>query len=345
MTSTSFRSLQVRLAIRLAALYVAATAIAVGILVYQAYQTAASLNDRELSLRAADLARYVVVDPNGTVHLDLPPALAASYKAAGDADIFAVRGDKLLAASPSRFGEIAVKWPAATDEPSYFHLQDFDSAGRDYYGLTIEESSAAGPLSVSVARAASADVLVHSLLREFVFDVGWVVPLLVSVTLIVGALAIQSAFRPIAEISQLAAAIGPGATSIRLPAKNLPSEITPLVAAVNHALDRLERGFDIQRRFTANAAHELRTPLAIVTAALDVIDDSNEITKIKSDVARMNRLVDQLLRVARLDAVALDVSDPVDLNEVAADTIATMAPWSLARKRSIALHADPNPSS
>src|SRR5262249_1377596 len=134
MTSTPFRSLQAQLAIRLSVLYVAATAVAVGVLIFQAYQAVGSLNDRDLSLRAADLSRYVAVDPNGTAHLDLLPALAASYKAAGDADIFAVRSsaDKLLAASPSRFGEIVVKWPAATDEPSYFHLQDFGSDGREY---------------------------------------------------------------------------------------------------------------------------------------------------------------------------------------------------------------------
>jgi signal transduction histidine kinase len=345
MSSIRIRSLQVRLAVRLAALYVAATALAVGILIYQAYETAGSLNDRELSLRAADLARYVAVDSNGTARLELPPALAASYRAASNTDIFAVRRgpDAVLAASPANFGEVAARWPLATDDPSYFRLKDFGSEGREYYGLTVMQESAAGPLSVSVARAADADILVHSLLREFVFDIGWVIPLLVIVTLVVGVLAIQSALKPIQEISQMAAAIAPGTMSIRLPEKDLPSEITPLVGAVNHALDRLEQGFDIQRQFTANAAHELRTPLAIITAALDTVDENVEITKIKADVARMNRLVDQLLRVARLDAIALDVSDRVDLNEVASDVVASMAPWSLAQHKSIALHGDDKP--
>ncbi len=345
MKAIRLRSLQAKLALRLAVLYMAATAIAVAVLIYQAYETADTLNDREFSLRAADLARHVASDSTGAARLELPPELAALYQAAGSTDIFAVRRGPgaVLAASPPNFGEVAAKWPAGTDEPSYFHLKDFGREGREYYGLTVIESSAAGPVSVSVARAADADILVHSLLREFVLDVGWVVPLLVVVTLGVGVLAIRSAFKPVAEVSEMAAAIGPGTTSIRLPEINLPSEITPLVTAVNRALDRLEQGFHLQRRFTANAAHELRTPLAIVTAALDDLEENGEITKIKADVARMNRLVDQLLRVARLDAIALDVSEAVDLNDVAAEIVAAMAPWSLARKRFIALHANAEP--
>jgi len=339
------KSLRAKLALRLAALYIAATAIAVGILIYQAYDTAVSLNDRELSLRAADLARYVVVGSDGKARLELPPALAASYQAARDTDIFTVRrsADAVLAASPSSFGEVAAKWPLGTDDPSYFHLKDFGSDGREYYGLTILQDSAAGPLSISVARAADADILVHSLLREFVLDIGWVIPVLVAITLLVGVVAIQSAFSPIAEVSQMAATISPGAMSIRLPDKNLPSEITPLVGAVNHALDRLEQGFDLQRKFTANAAHQLRTPLAVITAALDTVDENAEIATIKADVARMNRLVDQLLRVARLDAVALDVTGRVDLNDVAADVVASMAPLSLAQNKSIAFGGDDKP--
>src|SRR5262249_29941832 len=153
---------------------------AVGILIFQAYETADSLNDRELNLRAADLARYVTVDSGGAARLELPAQLAASYQAAGDADMYAVRrsADTVLAASPSKFGEVVLKWPTGTDDPSYFHLHDFGSAAREYYGLTVVQSSAAGPLSISVARAADADVLVDSLLREFVMDIGWLVPLL-----------------------------------------------------------------------------------------------------------------------------------------------------------------------
>src|SRR5260370_23257033 len=119
--------LQANLAPRLAALYVGATAIAVAALIYQAYETADPLNDRELSLRAADLARYVAVDSTGAARLELPPELGARYQAGGNTDIFAVRrgSDAVLAASPPNFGEVAAKSPAGAVHPTYFHLKDF----------------------------------------------------------------------------------------------------------------------------------------------------------------------------------------------------------------------------
>jgi signal transduction histidine kinase len=338
-------SLQLRLAVRLAALFVVGSAALAGVLLWRAYDTADTLADRELSLRAADLAGYVVPQPDGAARLELPPGLHEAYGATPDADIFAIRDrdGRLIAAQPASFGAIAERWPLATEHAAYFHLPGLPGTAEDYYGLGLSVHSAAGPLSVWVARARGSTALVHSMLEEFVFDVAWVIPLFMLLALAIAVLAIRGALRPIRQVSEVAASIGPGTAAVRLPQSDLPSEIVPLVAAVNRALDRLEQGFTVQRQFTANAAHELRTPLAIVTGALETMQPSAETERLKGDVARMNRLVEQLLSVARLDAIALDVSGEVDLNKVAHETVANLAPWALAQGRTLAFNATERP--
>ena len=189
----------------------------------------------------------------------------------------------------------------------------------------------------SFGAAGDADAFIHAMLREFVLDVAWIIPLFVVATLVVGVLALRSGLRPLRRAAAEAARITPDAISVRLPEQDLPSEVAPLVNTVNQALDRLERGFVLQRRFTADAAHQLRTPLTIITSGLETLEDNRNLAKLRQDVARMNRLVDQLLRVARLDAVVLDVSSEVELGAVARDVVESMAPLAIARACSLAL--------
>jgi len=127
-----FSSLQMRLAVRLAALYVVATTVAIGVLIYQAYDAAGTLNDRDLHLRAADLARYTRTGGEGQPQLDLPETLAKAYQSS-TSDIFAVRSKDgcLIASVPRNFGEVAVTSPIPTDDASYFQLKSFGAQAQD----------------------------------------------------------------------------------------------------------------------------------------------------------------------------------------------------------------------
>jgi signal transduction histidine kinase len=331
------QSLQVRLALRVAALYIAAAVVVIVVLMSRAYDTARSLGDQELLLRANDLARYVVVGENGLPRLEMPANLSAIYQPPSGRDIFAIRDadGQMIAAAPPWFGKIVARWPRATSEPVRFDVR-LDIEAADFDGLSISRETVIGLVSVSLGRQSAGSAAIYALMRKFIHDTIWAVSILVLAALVVGILGIRGGLKPVRNISEMAAAIGPHAMSVRLPDKGLPSEISPLVTAVNRALDPVEQGFTIQRQFTANAAHELRTPLAIITAALEEIEGDDAFVELKADVARMTRLVEQLLRVARLDAVVLDVTGVADLNEVTRSVVAAMAPWAVARDRTIA---------
>lgn len=113
--------------------------------------------------------------------------------------------------------------------------------------------------------------------------------------------------------------------------------------AAEEARQALERAMAQQKRFTANAAHELRTPLAVLRARIDGQPPSPEREALQRDVDRMARLVEQLLAVARLEARLVTLSDGVDLVAVARDTVARLFPLALSSGREVALTAPDRP--
>jgi signal transduction histidine kinase len=339
------RSLQAQLVLRLTAVFLVAAAAGVGALLYESTQTADALRREELLQRAHELARFVARDTDGAIRVALSAEFDRIYRAPTTTDQFAIRSTagQSLAASQPEFAASTRDWPPAGAEPRYIRLKHFGRSGQEYCALTVLAESQAGPVSITVARALDGDARVHTVLTDFVFDIAWAIPLFAAATLAVGVWGIRRDLRPVRAVSERAATIAPEATGVRLSVERLPTELVPLVVAINKALDRLEHGLTLQRQFTANAAHQLRTPLTILTAQLDELAEGTQADKLRGDVARMNRLIDQLLRVARLDSAPMSVGASVDLSAVAAETVKYLAPWAIEKDRAIGFDAPDSP--
>jgi two-component system OmpR family sensor kinase len=125
-----------------------------------------------------------------------------------------------------------------------------------------------------------------------------------------------------------------------LPAGGLPVEVAPMASELNALLERLRVALETQRRFTADAAHELRSPLTALQMQLDLVERAatpdaarEAIAGLRSAMRRAARLVDQLLTMARLDPdTAAESFITVDLAAVAAAVAAETEPLAEGKR-------------
>jgi signal transduction histidine kinase len=123
---------------------------------------------------------------------------------------------------------------------------------------------------------------------------------------------------------------------VQLPVKDIPQEIVPLVNAVNDALLRLDSGYERHKRFLSDAAHELRTPVAILSTRIASFPPTPERARLLQDIARLATLTDQLLDLRRLDQHRPKSFSPVDLVEIARNVVMHLAPMGFAAGYEIA---------
>ncbi len=109
---------------------------------------------------------------------------------------------------------------------------------------------------------------------------------------------LQRALMPLRVASLKAQRITPQSLGDRLDLQSLPSELVPLVDAFNRALDRIQLGFQTQQEFLANAAHELKTPLALIRAQVEMEAPETRNPHLLQDIDRMARQVQQLMLLA-----------------------------------------------
>jgi two-component system, OmpR family, sensor kinase len=139
-------------------------------------------------------------------------------------------------------------------------------------------------------------------------------------------------------------------TITELPTKDVPSEISPFVIAVNRLLTRLRDAFASQRRFVQDAAHELRTPITAMTLQLENLkscpmdaETAAQVAQFEAGLKRTKRLIEQLLRLARQEAPQKgDAASRVDLAAFLQELISDLMPCADHRDIDVGLSVDVN---
>jgi signal transduction histidine kinase len=297
---------------------------------------AQDLHEQALREQAAELAGLIDRGPDGALHVHLPPRLVDLYSpdyarysyAVGDAS-----GQVLLSSFPD--GRAISRTPPPISQEMTFSGR-YD--GTEIFGISVPTEIAGQKLWIEVSQdLAHRDVLIDDIVAEFFTRVGWITAPILLLLLVIDVAIIRRALRPVVAASRLAERIGPLHADLRLPETGMPREVQPLVRAVNQALDRLEEGFRGQREFTADAAHELRTPLAILRTQIDMIGDRELAQSLRNDVENMSRLVNQLLEMAELETFVIGRSETADLVAVSAEIAAFLAPIALAQDKRVAV--------
>jgi signal transduction histidine kinase len=147
---------------------------------------------------------------------------------------------------------------------------------------------------------------------------------------------LRRSLAPLHAASLAAQRISPKALGERLDASAQPAEIRPLVQAFNQALDRLQQGFEAQQRFLASAAHELKTPLALIRAQVELGHGDETRGIVLADIDRMGRHVQQLLMLAETSEPLNYRVSPVDPRPVLEEVRSVM--MRVADRRSVMLH-------
>ncbi|MCV9999401.1 HAMP domain-containing histidine kinase [Pararhizobium sp. YC-54] len=121
--------------------------------------------------------------------------------------------------------------------------------------------------------------------------------------------------------------------------RGLPNEVLRLVGDINRALRRLDSGFEATECFFVNAAHELRTPIAVLQVRIDTLSPSADKTHLQTGIKRLTAIANQLLDTEKYRQKPQQ-NAPVDLNGVVSKVVADLAPLAIAEGYEISFDSD-----
>jgi two-component system sensor histidine kinase TctE len=236
--------------------------------------------------------------------------------------------------------------PRTDDYPALarFYDGEFQGHGVRLVSLLqpVSEPEINGVAEIRVAETLSAR---ERMARNLLVDTLWRVGLLAVAALLLVWMAVSAALRPLGKLSEAVELRQP--EDLRpLPLVATQRELRPLVASLNHFTDRLRSQFERQAQFIADAAHELRTPLAALKARIELGLREQEpqrwhetLEQAGTHTDRVIHLANQLLSLARIESGALSVAEGgaqrLDISKLARELGLAMA--ALAHKRGVAL--------
>ncbi|MEJ8837837.1 ATP-binding protein [Ramlibacter sp. AN1133] len=247
-------------------------------------------------------------------------------------------------------GKLALRSPFAPDEPL---VGDGSAPVRGFYTVDIGDQpwrvfatrGAANDVQVFVAeQIASREAILYAVLRSTLWPMLVAVPLL----LLAGWWAVSRGVQPLRALGA-ALARRPGEDLRPVQAAGAPDEMQPLLDALNGLFERIALLLERERRFTGDAAHELRTPIAAIRAQAQVALGASaepqrrralEFTLAGCD--RASRVVEQLLMLSRLEADAPSKRDPVDLSAVAQAAVAELAVTGISKQQNVSFTTGPD---
>ena len=188
----------------------------------------------------------------------------------------------------------------------------------------------------------------HEFLEEVAGAFAWIIPLVILLTGAGGYLLARKSLAPVVAMSLQAGRIGEANLHERLPINNERDELGLLAKSFNGLLDRLDQSFERQRRFVADASHELRTPVAVLCGEVEVALSQKErapaeyresLAILEIEAKRLRLIIEDLFTLARADAGQYPLRrSQFYLDELAAECCRSLR--TLAMARGLTLHYD-----
>jgi two-component system, OmpR family, sensor histidine kinase TctE len=321
------------LVVRLTLVVVVALAGIYPILYFEFRDGLMGLEGQSIAIQVQDL-RASIVSGTGPPRLELPRALQEFYAQPGT-----LNGYQLLSADGTLlesggFSAPDLPLPVAQGVGQVvMQLETHALSGNSLMAATLDLDDSHGRYRLRVVRnLKDTESLVAQLMLGALDELYPPIALLLIAVVSVVVVTVLSSLRSLRAVSRRASMLSLQRLDERLPARNLPRELVPLVRAVNTSLDRLEADYRVQREFTANAAHQLRTPLAALRARLESRFSTQELGDVTFEIEQLARLVEQLLCLARLDSQEQFQFATFDAYAVALEVARELAPVALGSR-------------